>query len=435
MSRRERHRDDDDRRDRRRSRSRSRSRDREEPPPPSSAAPAGLPVGMGSTITPPTAAAYGGMMMPGAQAGAMPGMVPVMMMPNPLMVATAAQDKVNRELFVGNTPPGTSEALLTQFLNGAMRRTKLCAADAMPIIQCRTNQKFAFVECASIADANLALNLNGIPFMGSSLRVSRPSKYAGPHVPSKTWQELTGQTLPVGLTPVPENTSPAEDKVNRELFIGNTTPEMTESMLTDFLGKAMEQVGLATHPGNPITACRVSGKFAFIELRSKEETANALNLNNIPYLGAQLRVGRPSKYVGAQTPHGNWEDILAKYMSGELKLPSQGGAPAAAPAPAANTGVPTRVVELKNMLTMDELTSDQDYEEIMEDTKEECSQFGSLKNLVIPRDGPGATKIFLEYMSTDDAAAAIKGLAGRTFDGRKVEAIFYDETKFANKEY
>eukprot|EP00957_Ditylum_brightwellii_P120088 9163723-Ditylum_brightwellii.AAC.1 len=73
----------------------------------------------------------------------------------------------------------------------------------------------------------------------------------------------------------------------------------------------MEQVGLATHPGNPITACRVSGKFAFIELRSKEETANALNLNNIPYLGAQLRVGRPSKYVGAQTPHGNWEDILA----------------------------------------------------------------------------------------------------------------------------
>eukprot|EP00957_Ditylum_brightwellii_P002426 186931-Ditylum_brightwellii.AAC.1 len=124
-------------------------------------------------------------------------------------------------------------------------------------------------------------------------------------------------------------------------------------------------------------------------------------------------------------------------MSGELKLPSQGGAPAAAPAPApaANTGVLTRVVELKNMLTMDELTSDQDYEEIMEDTKEECSQFGSLKNLVIPRDGPGATKIFLEYMSTDDAAAAIKGLAGRTFDGRKVEAIFYDETKFANKEY
>lgn len=382
-----------------------------------------------------------------------PGMVPMMMapqqpgmivpplaapggavgVPNLMMAAQqAATDKVNRELFVGNTPPGTSEMLLMQFLNGALRRVGLCANDASPIINCRVNTKFAFVECASTDDANKALNLNGIPFMGSVLKVSRPSKYAGPHVPSKTWQQLTGQPLPPNMTPVAENTSPAEDKVNRELFIGNTTPEMTEGMLTDFLGKAMEQVGLTTQPGNPITACRVSGKFAFVELRSKEETANALNLNNIPYMGAQLRVGRPSKYLGPQTPHGNWEDILAKYMSGELQLPAQGGAPAATPAPAAK---PTKVVELKNMLTHDDLASNAEYEDVLEDTKEECSQFGSLKNIVIPRDGVGATKIFLEYMTEGDAAKAIAGLAGRTFDGRKVEAVYFDEERFANKDY
>ena len=199
-----------------------------------------------------------------------------------------------------------------QFLNGAMRRVNLCPPDATPIVQCRTNQKFAFVECASIDYANKALNLNGIPFLGACLRVSRPSKYAGPHVPSQTWQQFTGQPLPPGMTPVPENTSSAEEKVNRELFVGNTTPEMTEAMLRDFLGRAMEQVGLTTMPGNPITACRVSGKFAFVELRSTQEAANALNLNNIPYLGTSLRVGRPSKYTGPETPHGNWEDILAK---------------------------------------------------------------------------------------------------------------------------
>ena len=238
-----------------------------------------------------------------------------------------AHDKINRELFVGNVPPGTSEALLMQFLNGAMRRVGLCAPDATPILNCRTNAKFAFVELASMDDANRALNLNGIPFLGASLRVSRPSKYAGPFVPSQTWQQLTGQPLPPGMTPVPENTAGAvmgaggmmmmmstnpEEKLQRELFVGNTTPEMTESMLRDFLGRAMEQVGLTTMPGNPILSCRVSGKFAFVELRTKEEAANALNLNNIPYLGATLRVGRPSKYTGPETPHGNWEDILAK---------------------------------------------------------------------------------------------------------------------------
>lgn len=351
-----------------------------------------------------------------------------------------AQDKINRELFVGNTPPGTSEMLLLQFFNAAMRRTKLCEPNASPIVQCRVNLKFAFVECASIQDANNCLNLSGIPFLGSSLKVSRPSKYSGPFVQAKTWQQLTGQTsLPAGHSHV----DPNEDKLNRELFIGNTTPEMTGDMLTDFLGKAMQQVGLTIMPGNPINACRVNGKFAFVELRTMKEAENALNLNNIPYMGAMLRVGRPSKYTGAVSAHGNWEDILAKYMSGELTLPNAGGggggasAAAAVPAPvaAAPSAPPTRVVELKNMLTMEDLTSDVDYQEVMEDTKDECSQFGSLKSVIIPRTGVGATKIFLEYMTSEDAAKAIAGLAGRTFDGRKVEAVFFDETKFGNQDY
>jgi len=353
-----------------------------------------------------------------------------------LAAQQAAQTKVNRELFVGNTPPGTSEMLLLQFLNGAMRRIKLCAEDASPILQCRVNAKFAFVECASQQDANLVLNLNGIPFLGASLKVSRPSKYTGPFVPTKTWQEMTGTTGMAGI----EN---SEDKINRELFIGNTTPEMTEQMLKDFLGKAMEQVGLAEAPGNPITACRVSGKFAFVELRNVKEAAKALNLNNIPYLGAMLRVGRPSKYTGPITEHGNWEDILAKYMSGELQLPSQGESQTTTNNSSEVSQVPTSsVVELKNMVTAKDLESNEDYEEILEDTKDECGQFGSLKSVVIPRSGEDgslsnteARSIFLSYVSPDDAATAIKALAGRTFDGRKVEATYFSEEKFAKKEY
>ncbi len=376
---------------------------------------------------------------------------------------TTAHDKISRELFVGNVPPGTSEALLMQFLNGAMRRVGLCGPADSPVVSCRTNSKFAFVECATNEIAGKALNLNGIPFLGASLRVSRPSKYGGPHTPSVTWQQLTGQPLPAGMAAVPENTGGSvigpggvvlapsanpEEKLQRELFVGNTTPEMTEPMLRDFLGRALEQVGLTIAPGNPILACRVSGKFAFVELRSKEEAANALNLNNIPYLGAQLRVGRPSKYTGVLTPHGNWEDILAKFMSGELQLNNVGGgqmqqqqqtypvAPAVVAAPIqVAAAAPTTVVELKQMLTPQDLVNDAEYEDILEDTRDECAPFGTLKNIVIPRTGPGATKIFLEYVNVEDAGRAIAGLAGRTFDGRKVEAVFFDPAKFANQDY
>lgn len=331
------------------------------------------------------------------------------------------EEKINRELFVGNTPPGTSEQLLIQFFNGAMYRIELATPDCSPIVNCRVNEKFAFVECASVEDANRALNLNGIPFMGTCLRVSRPSKYAGPHVPSKTWQELTGQPVPPNI-----HTSLADDKVNRELFVGNTTPEMTEQALIEFLGGAMQQVALNVRAGNPIIACRLCGKFAFVEFRSIEEAANALNLNNIPFMGIQLKVRRASKYTGPETESGNWEDILAKYMSGELKLPSD----VTTAVTNASKVKPTNIVELKNMLTAKDIESEEDYEDIMEDTKEECGQFGVLKNVYIPRTGPGLTKIFLEYKSTDDAASAIRGLSGRTFDGRKVNATFITEEKY-----
>jgi splicing factor U2AF subunit len=363
-----------------------------------------------------------------------------------------AQDKINRELFVGNTPAGTSELLLQHFVNAALRRCGLCGPYESPVINARVNSKFAFVELNSIDMANKCLNLNGIPFLHVQLKICRPSKYIGPVVPAITWFQLTGQD---GKNMY----DPELEKLQRELFVGNTTPEMTAQMLQDFLGNAMQQVGLCTAPGNPISSCRVSGKFAFIELRSAIEAANALNLNNIPYLGTALRVGRPSKYNGPPEQHLNWEDILAKYLSGELQ-PSNFGAnnqsssgtnnnatdgtttnalpqSTSVPAPPTLDASPkSRIVELRNMLSMEDLNDPEEYQDIMDDTKEQCSGFGTLVSVIIPRmDEVGATKIFLEYHTIDDAAKAIAGLQGRTFDGRLVEATYFDETKFANQDY
>lgn len=140
-------------------------------------------------------------------------------------------------------------------------------------------------------------------------------------------------------------------------------------------------------------------------------------------------------------------------MSGELQLNNAASAPAPPPAvaapamaqvpvapamaivPTAAAAVPTRVVELKQMLTQQDLEDDEEYNDILEDTRDECSSFGTLKNIVIPRSGPGATKIFLEYLSAEDAGKAIAGLKGRTFDGRQVGATYFDEIKFANEDY
>jgi len=166
----------------------------------------------------PPALPYGGGM---GALGSIPNLPPLPAFAAATNAHLAAQEKINRELFVGNTPPGTSEMLLLQFLNGALRRVKICGPQETPILNCRVNTKFAFVELVNSEMANKALNLNGIPFLGAVLKVSRPSKYAGPHVPAQTWQQLTGQSLPVGTVLDAE-----QEKINRELFVGNTTPEM-----------------------------------------------------------------------------------------------------------------------------------------------------------------------------------------------------------------
>jgi splicing factor U2AF subunit len=120
-------------------------------------------------------------------------------------------------------------------------------------------------------------------------------------------------------------------------------------------------------------------------------------------------------------------------MAGELTLPNQ--APSAQQQPLyEQQQQPTRIVELRNMVTHQDLVDDQEYAEIVEDTQQECSQFGNLLQVVIPRELADPL-VFLEYSNPDGAAAAIRELQGRTFDGRQVKAAFFDEGKFQRKEY
>ena len=65
-------------------------------------------------------------------------------------------------------------------------------------------------------------------------------------------------------------------KVKTELFVGNIPAGCEGVALTEFLNGAMNAVNLNIGDGNPITEARITAKFAFIVLRTPEETTNAL---------------------------------------------------------------------------------------------------------------------------------------------------------------
>ncbi|KAF8012469.1 hypothetical protein BT93_I0592 [Corymbia citriodora subsp. variegata] len=101
----------------------------------------------------------------------------------------------------------------------------------------------------------------------------------------------------------------------------------------------------------------------------------------------------------------------------------------------------TTVVCLTQVVSEDELKDDGEYEDILEDMRQEGRKFGNLVNLVIPRprpDGepsPGVGKVFMVYADVEDSAKACTGLSGRKFAGNIVQAGFYPENKFAQGDY
>ena len=64
----------------------------------------------------------------------------------------------------------------------------------------------------------------------------------------------------------------------------------------------------------------------------------------------------------------------------------------------AGPGQSTEVLCLLNMVTPDELVDEEEYEDILEDIREECSKYGEVRSLEIPRpllgvDVPGVGKV------------------------------------------
>ena len=106
------------------------------------------------------------------------------------------------------------------------------------------------------------------------------------------------------------------------------------------------------------------------------------------------------------------------------------GTPATVPqqqAPVAVGQAPSRILVLSNMVTQEDLQSDEDYQGLQDEVREECAKFGQLRGMQIPRNAGGniqqsaILKIFLEYATVQDAQAAERELKGRKFGPNVVQ--------------
>ena len=111
--------------------------------------------------------------------------------------------------------------------------------------------------------------------------------------------------------------------------------------------------------------------------------------------------------------------------------------------------VPSRVIQLQNMVSPEDLMSDEFYKDLFEDVKfvsffsnffqdlKECENFGSMEHLEIPRPDKktgsctgDVGKVFVKFHYIRSAKRAQYKLNGRPYNRRTCVASFYPEDAF-----
>jgi splicing factor U2AF subunit len=259
-----------------------------------------------------------------------------------------------------------------------------------------------------------------------------------------TLKDMDSSELVQKLLMIKDMTNSQSAKVDRKLYIGNIPTGITPQMLTDLLNSALQKMGVNVDPpGNSIIGAWISpdNNYAFVDFRTPEEATNGFALNSVAIHGQTLKVGRPRSYQQTQTVQNPLAMLLGNPGASVNPLAGLGQTEAPPIETTARIFPPSRILVLKNMVLVQELEIDEEYDEIKEDVKEECEKFGKVESMKIPRpvkgktDIPGLGKIFMEYSSIDEAKNARKELHGRIFADNTVEVSYYDEALYANNDF
>jgi len=371
-----------------------------------------------------------------------------------------------RRVYVGGLPPMANEQSVATFFSQVMAAVGGNTAgpgDAVVNVYINQEKRFAFVEMRTVEEASNAMALDGIVYEGVSVRVRRPSDYnpsmAATLGPSQPCGNLN--LAAVGLTPGASGGADGPDRI----FVGGLPYYLSEEQIMDLLSSfgtlrafdlvkdrdtgnskgygfcvyqdpSVMDIACAALNGLKMGDRTLTVRRASASGQPKPDQTNvlmqaqqqiALQKLALSASGANaLGLGSMGMGVGGMFPG----------MGGGL-VPNMAGGVGAMP----STEVPTKVVCLSQVVSPDELKEDGEYEEIVEDMREECGKYGNLTNLVIPRprfsgdDFPGIGMVFVEYSDLQGSAKAKQALHNRKFGGKSVIATYYSEDKFTNGDY
>jgi splicing factor U2AF subunit len=319
-----------------------------------------------------------------------------------------------RRIYAGGIPPRATESEIQVFFDDivskALAPVKL---NNPPVSKVYLNVEkcYAFVEFNSIELTTACMQLDGVKFdhySGSTvIRVRRPNDYRP-------------ETLPlgsVGPTPVLNlgvlggmgstgNGGPGK------IFVGGLPYNLADEQIMELLAAfgPIKQFHQVREPGS-----LTSKGYAFCEYLDPSVAEAAINgLNG-------LQLGEKTLSVRIASAANNANQTVSSAMG---NLTAYGTNRIIQGFDTAHVQ-PTRILQLSNMVTREDLQSDTEVADIKEDVRLECADHGSVLQVLIPRvrDGHNVSSeglIFVEFYDSSMATSAALVLNGRKFADKTV---------------
>ncbi|KAF8737768.1 hypothetical protein AX14_012335 [Amanita brunnescens Koide BX004] len=376
--------------------------------------------------------------LPGANRTQIPPILGIAGLPPPLPVQTFGMgigsnpnlSRQSRRLYIGSITPEVNEQNLADFFNKKMAEMNIgTGGPGNPVlaVQCNYEKNYAFVEFRSAEDATAAMAFDGIIFINGPLKIRRPKDYGGVEI-----------TTPSVHVPGVVSTN-VPDSINK-IFVGGLPTYLNEEQVMELLKSfgILKAFNLVRENGNG-----PSKGFAFFEYVDPDVTDVAIQgLNGMELGDRYLVVQRAS--VGAKPGMPGMIPNLPYDQFPEIPRPIM-------PAGADPETLNARILLMLNMVTSEDLIDDQEYGDIYEDVKDECSKYGEVEDLRIPRpmkrdkskwgdaghqaaqealradEAAGVGRVYVKYVDGRSATEAMKNLAGRSFAGRSIIGTLLSE--------
>lgn len=321
-----------------------------------------------------------------------------------------------KRLIVSNLPASATDETIASYFNLQLNGLNVVeSTDPCALAQVSADHSFALVEFKTAADATVALALDGQSMeaddtdgaangSAAGLQIRRPKDYIVPAVVDDPNYEPGRVSNVVIDTP-------------NKISVTNIPPYLTSEQVLELLNSFGELKAFVLVQDNGTEESR---GIAFCEYLDPTATEVAIKGLDAMELGDRhLKVRKAS--IGITQVAGVEMGVNAMSMlAGTTSTDSE----------------VTRVLQLLNMVTPEELMDNDDYEEICEDVRDECQKYGQISELKVPRpiggsrQSAGVGKIYVKFDSPESATKAFKALAGRKFADRTVVATYFPEENF-----